>query len=577
MGVGGGFWELVKPLRHSSDDLSTLQDKRLAIDLSHWIVQQEAVLKDRARKPHLRLLFFRVVTLVAKVGALPVFVVDGDAPLLKLPARIERFSRLSGIPAAQLNGGDNHRNRAFLENVEECVELLGLLNVPVLRATSEAEALCAELERNGVVDACVTPDSDAFLHGASCVIQTLQADIKKPLVESYLASDIRLALQLEREHLIALALLVGCDYNLRGIPGVGYSNAMRLVQHFSKDEILDNLRKWGRREYPSPEVIGKLSDSANGFDSKEGDDAALQLGRRKDSHCSMCGHPGNKKLHTKLGCEDCGSLNTAGCSQKTKNFKCGCGSCAQDRRRKKHEKDVTWWSNLRAKISAIEDFPNEEIIEIFLNTGATSYLREGQSLDLRWEAPKMEPLELFLGSHLHWDVSYIRKKTLPLLSHYSLKAIAEGSSMALLNGRYIPTSILKLKTNVGKPLYVVKWNAVDSFGGPGGETNEDSITTDEQISLIKRACPALVSKFEDQQKFKRPTRREKKEPDPDQRNIMSFFKVKSKQVSCEGSGVELLAPTAFRKESNSLSSKQIIDLDSSDEDDVRVSVKRRLF
>jgi len=55
-------------------------------------------------------------------------------------------------------------------------ELLELLGMPVMRAKWEAEALCAELDREGWVDACVTPDSDAFLHGAKCIIKYLQLD-----------------------------------------------------------------------------------------------------------------------------------------------------------------------------------------------------------------------------------------------------------------------------------------------------------------------------------------------------------------------------------------------------------------
>lgn len=57
-------------------------------------------------------------------------------------------------------------------------ELLKLLGMPVLQAKWEAEGLCAELNREGWVDACVTPDSDAFLHGAICVVKYLQADPK---------------------------------------------------------------------------------------------------------------------------------------------------------------------------------------------------------------------------------------------------------------------------------------------------------------------------------------------------------------------------------------------------------------
>ncbi|KAL9359884.1 hypothetical protein Peur_048007 [Populus x canadensis] len=39
------------------------------------------------------------------------------------------------------------------------------------KATGEAEALCAQLNAKGHVDACITADSDAFLFGAKFVIK----------------------------------------------------------------------------------------------------------------------------------------------------------------------------------------------------------------------------------------------------------------------------------------------------------------------------------------------------------------------------------------------------------------------
>lgn len=50
--------------------------------------------------------------------------------------------------------------------------------MPVLKAKGEAEALCAELNREGHVDACITADSDAFLYGALCVVKRIQPNSK---------------------------------------------------------------------------------------------------------------------------------------------------------------------------------------------------------------------------------------------------------------------------------------------------------------------------------------------------------------------------------------------------------------
>lgn len=50
--------------------------------------------------------------------------------------------------------------------------------MPVLEARCEAEALCAQLNSEGHVDACLTADSDAFLFGAKCVIKCLKSNSK---------------------------------------------------------------------------------------------------------------------------------------------------------------------------------------------------------------------------------------------------------------------------------------------------------------------------------------------------------------------------------------------------------------
>ena len=46
-------------------------------------------------------------------------------------------------------------------------------------------------------------------------------------------SDIEESLRLDREKMVALALLVGCDYVPKGIPGVGIERATKLLASYS--------------------------------------------------------------------------------------------------------------------------------------------------------------------------------------------------------------------------------------------------------------------------------------------------------------------------------------------------------
>lgn len=63
--------------------------------------------------------------------------------------------------------------------------------MPVLNAKGEAEALCAQLNREGQVDACVTADSDVFLFGAKCVIKHIQPNSN---VSSFVAFFLNLSI-----------------------------------------------------------------------------------------------------------------------------------------------------------------------------------------------------------------------------------------------------------------------------------------------------------------------------------------------------------------------------------------------
>lgn len=59
--------------------------------------------------------------------------------------------------------------------------------------------------------------------------------------ECYYMSDIEAGLGLKRKHLIAIALLVGNDYELNGVNGIGLDTALRFVRSFSADEILNRF------------------------------------------------------------------------------------------------------------------------------------------------------------------------------------------------------------------------------------------------------------------------------------------------------------------------------------------------
>lgn len=59
--------------------------------------------------------------------------------------------------------------------------------------------------------------------------------------ECYFAEDIAVGLGLRRKHLIAVSLLVGSDYNLNGVQGIGLETALRFVKNFHEDQVLQRF------------------------------------------------------------------------------------------------------------------------------------------------------------------------------------------------------------------------------------------------------------------------------------------------------------------------------------------------
>eukprot|EP00980_Cylindrotheca_fusiformis_P000359 scaffold91_cov127-Cylindrotheca_fusiformis.AAC.19 len=130
------------------------------------------------------------------------------------------------------------------EMKEDIVKLLELFGIPYVQAPAEAEAQCVALEKRGLVDGIVTEDSDAFVFGGQVVYKNIFED--KKYVEVYNAKDAEAEMNLTRDGMVGLAMLMGGDYT-EGIRGVGIVNGMEILQAFDVSDDINNLkefRKW---------------------------------------------------------------------------------------------------------------------------------------------------------------------------------------------------------------------------------------------------------------------------------------------------------------------------------------------
>ena len=137
------------------------------------------------------------------------------------------------------------------------------------------------------MDAVVSDDSDAFCYGAKTVLRNFSTDPKSFSVSRYSSTRLRAEVGLSRHRMVIMALLLGCDYNLGGVQGVG------------REAVTKLFSVWGE-EGQGEELERVLAWSAGGSELGE-------VVTSKTVHCATCSHPGSVASHRKTGCPTCGT------------------------------------------------------------------------------------------------------------------------------------------------------------------------------------------------------------------------------------------------------------------------------
>ncbi|KAK1640618.1 XPG I-region-domain-containing protein [Colletotrichum phormii] len=114
--------------------------------------------------------------------------------------------------------------------------MLDHLGVPWHKAPGEAEAECAKLQQEGLVDAVWSEDGDAFMFGCRVLIKNLKGPPGKPKCKEHakrfnMGTICGLKKGLNNEKPITLfAMLIGLDYVPEGLRGCGMVLAQKLVK-----------------------------------------------------------------------------------------------------------------------------------------------------------------------------------------------------------------------------------------------------------------------------------------------------------------------------------------------------------
>src|SRR3989338_2847014 len=240
--------------------IESLSGKILAIDAHNMLYQFITSIKQRDGTPlldqrgnitsHLTGLLSRTTSFMEK-GLKLVFVFDGVPPKLKEEEKKRRADakRTAGeqLEEARTRGDTEAMNRYqsrthWLSDtmIAESKELIAALGIPIIQAPSEGEAQAAYLVSNGDAYAVVSQDADALIAGAERVIRNLSISGKRKKIRTLVYETVKPEmislsetlnnLGITHEQLIILSILVGTDYNIGGVKGIGPKKALKLIK-----------------------------------------------------------------------------------------------------------------------------------------------------------------------------------------------------------------------------------------------------------------------------------------------------------------------------------------------------------
>ena len=212
---------------------------------------------------HLSGLLYRNINFLS-LGIKPVYVFDGKPPSLKT-AEIERRRQIKKDATVKyekaIASGDLAEARKFAQQttsmkdgmVDESKEILEFFGIPYIDAPSEGEATAAHLTNTGQAYASASQDFDSILLGAKRLIRnfTNSGRRKIPNRNTYIEIEPEIietkktleSLQVTKEQLVDIGILIGTDFNPDGFERIGPKTALKMIKQYSRLENIPQIQE----------------------------------------------------------------------------------------------------------------------------------------------------------------------------------------------------------------------------------------------------------------------------------------------------------------------------------------------
>ena len=143
------------------------------------------------------------------------------------------------------------------EHIDDLIELLECVGIPYLKTNNEAEIVCAQLNKEKIVDGCFTEDSDYLTNSGNYLLRNFNINSKN--VTLYKLHTLLKELELNNKQFVDFCILCGCDYTTK-IIGIGSIKALSLIKKYKNIENIIHFINNNETKYIVPDNYNYLKE-----------------------------------------------------------------------------------------------------------------------------------------------------------------------------------------------------------------------------------------------------------------------------------------------------------------------------
>jgi flap endonuclease-1 len=252
MGIKGlnSLLKKYTPESIKNENLESFSNKNIAIDVSIYAY------KYLYNNGNIYFKFIQQIFTLLKHNINPIYIFDGKPPKQKSGVldirRKSREKKKNSLNEIELKLKDENLDEIDFYKLQEehekisksliyitpeiitsIKEILDLLAINYIQAPGEADTVCCQLYKDGIVFGSMSEDFDLLLRGSGILIRDF--DIFKETVTTYNLKSILKNLDITYNEFIDLSILCGCDYTNK-IIGIGPINALKLIKKYKNIE-----------------------------------------------------------------------------------------------------------------------------------------------------------------------------------------------------------------------------------------------------------------------------------------------------------------------------------------------------